>query len=295
MKKLVALAVAGAFVAPVYAADVSLSGGIAFQYRASDSANTFANDGTTLGISAKSQTANGLDVSAGFTYKLGAEDGDGGEHIAVSSDFGKLSVGDVSGALDSVGDYTDVAPEKGGFDGDGTDAALLYQNTIGGIKVALSHSPEANSTPGGITDDFNAFAVAMPIGQAEIYFGMEDHTNNNLDMSAYGVKVTMSGLMVALEAADIKATTATAAKSITGLALKYTLGDVTLGVERQQTKAVSGAKNEDETTMFASYNLGGGLSVYAESYNGSGVNDSSSATTATPQTDQNTLGISYKF
>ncbi len=276
MKKIIAIAVATAFVAPVFAADISISGSTAFQYRATDGAdNVIRSDGNIMVLSASSELDNGWAVSGSLPFELSGGS-DGGESINLSGDGMSIGIGDVSGALDAVGDYTDIAPEAGGFGGDGNDAGLSVSMGLGEATVTVSHSPKGGSH--GAAADFNSYSVKMPVGGAEIYVGAEAHGVDINDVIAYGVKGSFGGVMVAAEYADYDS-----GASTTGMAAKYSMGAITLGAENQQSENTLGVDTKDLTVMFVKYDLGGGVSAYVEA-----ASDDNSA-------DQNTLGISYSF
>ena len=135
MKKIIAAAVTAAFVAPAFAADVTLSGSQEFNYQDNNGTTTAEIDGT-VAVGASTQTANGLDVSAVIKYDdAGAADGGASLSIA-SGDMGKVSLGDVSGAVDAIDDINDWGYEgTTGVGGD--DASLLW--SLPSIAPNLEH------------------------------------------------------------------------------------------------------------------------------------------------------------
>jgi len=284
MKKIIAVAVAAAFAVPVYA-DINVSGQLEFQYKATDGADNVINeDAQVLSVKGSSKLNNGMTVGADMTFDLSGGS-DGGESINIKGDFGSFSMGDVSGALDSVGDYSDVSPEEGGFSEDGNDAAFVVATKLGAATVYLSHSPTgASDLPGGITADFNSYSIKMPVGPAEVYVGAESHgaASATQDVIAYGVKSSFGGVMVAAEYADYDS-----GASATGLAATYSMGDIKLAIESQTTQTAADVTNMDETILSATYNMGGGLKVYVES------RDDDAAGAAT--TGINTFGMQYSF
>ena len=286
MKKIIAVAVAAAFAVPVYA-DINVSGQLEFQYKAADGAdNAINDDGQLLSITGSSKLNNGMTVGADMTFALGATgEGDGGESINIKGDFGSFSMGDVSGALDSVGDYSDVSPEEGGFSEDGNDAAFVVATKLGAATLYLSHSPTGDSTlPGGIRADFNAYAIKMPVGPAEVYVGAESHGADSAtrDVIAYGAKSSFGGVMVAAEYADFDS-----GASATGLAATYSMGDIKLAIESQSVQSAAAVTTADETILSATYNMGGGLKVYVESRDDSA--------TGVTNGGINTFGMQYSF
>ena len=194
-------------------------------------------------------------------------------------------MGDVSGALDSVGDYSDVSPEEGGFAVDGNDANFVVATKLGAATVYLSHAPTGGSNlAGGTRADFNAYAIKMPVGPAEVYVGAESHgaASATPDVIAYGAKSSFGGVMVAAEYADFDS-----GASATGLAATYSMGDIKLAIESQSVQSAADVTTADETILSATYNMGGGLKVYLES------RDDDAAGAAT--TGINTFGMQYSF
>jgi len=284
MKKIIAVAVAAAFAVPVYA-DINVSGQLEFQYKAQDGADNVINDdGQLLTVKGSSKLNNGMTVGADMTFDLSGGS-DGGESINIKGDFGSFSMGDVSGALDSVGDYSDVSPEEGGFSADGNDANFVVATKLGAATVYLSHAPTAGSNlAGGTRADFNAYAIKMPVGPAEVYVGAESHGADSAtrDVIAYGAKSSFGGVMVAAEYADYDS-----GASSTGLAATYSMGDIKLAIESQSAQSAADVTTADETILSATYNMGGGLKVYLES------RDDDAAGAAT--TGINTFGMQYSF
>jgi predicted porin len=299
MKKIIALAVAGAFVAPVYAADVTISGDMEFQIKSADGSDTeIRNDDNVITVSATSEGNNGLTFSADMNYKLGSANGDGGESISVAGPFGKLSVGDNSGALDNTGDWTDVAPELGGFEADGNDHGVLFTTDINGVAFAASYSPSSSNVTGGVKDDARGVSVTYTMGNVSVYAGQDSYESSNVDVdtTAYGLKYTAGPLMVAVESGSIEDAAANQV-DYTGVAVTYKMGDLTVGYEGQTDDAKGGASvtitgnadataDSDLTIFFAKYSLGGGATVYVES---------GSDSKATNSGDTTTVGLAYSF
>jgi hypothetical protein len=309
MKKLIALAVAGAFAAPAMAADVTLTGGIEYQYRDIDGASTQARNGDNpnFTITSTSETDAGYTVTGKITWD-GAWDDD---QLTVAGDFGSIAIGNPDGGLDSAGDYTDIAPEKGGFGGDGNDQFITIKPNLGidGLSVAASFSPATTSDSSALgTPEGSAYSVTYAAGNGiTVYAGSESFkgkasqvVDTTQKTTAYGVKAEFGGLMVAAERAKIKNTGADSDEAdLTGLAVKYSMGAVTIGVEAQDSDntytrllAASGTAGNstdiaqyDETTAFINYSFGGGLSAYVETY----TNDKSATA------DQTTVGVKYSF
>ena len=318
MKKIIALAVASAFVAPAYAADLTVSGGLTYAYTQSDKSNTgdtLSADDNQVVFTATSETANGLTVSGKFTVVDDAtgETDHQGTALTISGPFGTLGLGDNSGALDATGDYTDMAYWFGGYNMDGNDMAIAYTlpTLVEGLTIRASLSPEGNNyIAGGETTDVagtaegleaTAMSVTYSVGDISVYYGEEDvdraagQTTNN---KSYGIKYSAGAITVAAEAGSTDNSAAVTDSDIAagddveykGLAASYQMGDITLAFESQQMeeKNVAGQRWIDENTFSVSQDLGGGLSA--------GVSTTSNdSTDADKKFDRTAVVVKYAF
>jgi len=318
MKKIIALAVASAFVAPAFAADVTLSGGLTYAYTQSDKAatgDTLSADDNQIAVTATTETANGLSVSG--TFKI-VDDATGetdhqGTALTISGPFGTLGLGDNSGALDATGDYTDMAYWFGGYNMDGNDMAIAYTlpTLIEGLTLRASMSPEGNNyIAGGETTDVagtaegreaTAYSVTYTTGPISVYYGEEDvdrtaaQTTTN---KSYGIKYSAGSITVAAEAGSTDNAAAVASSDIgdgddveyKGFAVAYAMGDITLAFESQQMeeKNVANQRWIDENTFSISQDLGGGVSA--------GVSTTSNdSTDADKKFDRTAVIVKYAF
>jgi len=318
MKKIIALAVASAFVAPAFAADVTLSGGLTYAYTQSDKAatgDTLSADDNQIAVTATTETANGLSVSG--TFKI-VDDATGetdhqGTALTISGPFGTIGLGDNSGALDATGDYTDMAYWFGGYSMDGNDMAIAYTlpTLIEGLTLRASMSPEGNNyIAGGETTDVagtaegreaTAYSVTYTTGPVSVYYGEEDvdrtaaQTTTN---KSYGIKYSAGSITVAAEAGSSDNVAAVASSDIAdgddveykGFAVAYAMGDITLAFESQQMeeKNVANQRWIDENTFSISQDLGGGVSA--------GVSTTSNdSTDADKKFDRTAVIVKYAF
>jgi len=288
MKKIIAVAVAGAFAAPVMAADVTLSGNLEYVFVSDDQANTadFIAEDAVVAVGASSELANGMSISGAIAIEGSDENSntepDGGNNIAISGDFGKLQIGDVSGGLDAFGDYTDVAAYYGGFDADGDDAAFAFTPNLGiaGLKAVISATPEgdANNTEG------TSYGVEYSVGAFSAYYGKDETAAAASQMSAAGFKYSADGIMVAYETGE-SPQSSSGKVEYKGVAATYSMGDLKFGIEMQEQKD-DGTVDSDETTLSATYDLGGGASVYL-------VNTEDDKTST--KVDKTAIGINFAF
>jgi len=299
MKKIIALAVAGAFVAPAMAADVTVSGALSYRYVADDQANTadFVNVDNLITVAATSETDNGLTISASITLDAAADNAttdsggsetvsnpvnDGGDNISIAGAFGKLSVGDVSGGMDAYGDYSDVSPAFGEFGADGDDAAIAFVPNLGveGLSVTVSATPEGDArNPEG-----TSYGAQYTMGGVSVYYGNDEAQLKANQMSSAGIKYSADGIMVAYESGQADAATS-GKMEYKGIAATYTMGDLKFGYEMQEVKD-DGTVQKDETVLSAVYTIGGGASVYVAK-----ADDDKASTVV----DKTAIGISYAF
>jgi hypothetical protein len=285
MKKIIAAAVATAFVAPAFAADITISGESEMQYVTTTGTTDSATNADNIVTISASEEIDGVTVSTDIVldqdevYDAGTS-GDGST-VTISANGVSLAMGDVASGMDSVGDYTDMAPAYGGFGADGADHSfLLTLPSMSGVTVYASMSPTTGFD--GSTADSTGFGAKFGFSGGEIYFGTQEDSDSK--WNSYGAKYTTQGLTVAYEkgaddagsSADIK---------YTGIAANYSMGDIVLGVEQQETKTDGSTASVDDTVTFIEYNLGSNVDIY--------VSQRSSQVSGTA--DGTTVGVEYVF
>jgi len=297
MKKIIALAVAGAFVAPAYATEVSIGGEMEYVITSSDAAEDKITDSDNLiTITASDELDNGMSISA--TYVIMTDTGDStvlendGTSLTVSGSFGSVTVGDTAGALDATGDWTDIAPSGGSYAMDGGDHAITYKlPAFNGLQIIGSYSPDgANDMGAG--DDIKAGAQGLSatytLDNISVYYGSEEYPAStgaaNDTYNSMGVKGSFGAIYVAYESGEKEPVTG-AKTDYSGFAVSYKMGDLVIGGEIQETKQVGVAATTDATVMFAEYNMGSNVDLYV-----SLVDDG----TATDD-DSTRVGIEYNF
>lgn len=295
MKKIIALAVATAFVAPAFAADVTIGGSITHNYITSNKTgidDKVGTDDTGINIKASDELDNGISVTATINIiNDSAKDKDvdmQGSNLAFSGSFGKLVTGDTSGAADATGDWTDVSPVFGGFDADGIDANIAYTlpTLVEGLTVMVSSSPKgANDAGDGdlSTEGLggNSYSATYSMGGVSVYLANDTFdaaAGQQTDRDVYGIKYSSGPIMLAYESASaanatiaansmVAYTTVITNKNIdySAMAGTYAMGNTKFGFETQKIEEDGSTKTtrQDETTLFVSHSLGGGVTVYA--------------------------------
>lgn len=317
MKKIIALAVAGAFVAPAMAADISVSGSVEYFFITGESSvdgterDYFSHNDNSAFISA-TEEVNGLTVSATMSI---VDDTDGadsleqdGSSLEISGAFGKVSLGDVSGALDSVGDYTDVASLFGGFALDGDDSHMKYTSpTIGGLTVIGSYSAETElDTTQSTSTDSQGISAKFAMGPAEIYAGTE--SIGDYDATAYGLKVSAQGVTFAAEFGEEEAvpggktkhsgafTLADGDLDFTSYALTYKVGDITIGGEMHEVEEDGNSVAlRDLQVYFVEYGLGSNVDLYVSYANEEGISYAAAGSTPRVKNANTAIGAEYNF
>jgi len=289
MKKIIAAAVATAFVAPAFAADITISGASeAIFIDTAGSTSTQVDQVFT--VAASTELANGMTVSTDIN--MGADDdgetglfNEGGNSLTISGAFGKIDIGDTSGAVDAIDDVTESAKELGQGT-DGNDAAVLWTlpSLAEGLTVNVSLNTDTNTADSDVDSAGTANGVSVKYSNSglTIGYGVNDY-DSNVEEAIYNATYSMGGIKVAME--SLKDTTAAGVETKqNAYGITYQTGDLMLGWETQETSS-AGTVSTDYTIFTAQYSLGGGVTAYIET--------SDDAKTA--NSDTTAAGIEFKF
>jgi len=281
MKKIIAAAVATAFVAPVFAADVTLTGGTDFYYKDVDGVTSTGFDSDAFTIKATTETASGIAVSVDFNITSEGED-DGSGSVDLSGDFGKIELGDTSNAADKFDDMTDVDVVVGPSLA-GSDAAIGWTlpTMVEGLTVYLSHSADASDDEGGQTAAHTGYAAKYAMGPVTVAYGKADADVNSADQAYVGASATFQGVTVMYEEMTNGDSSAETVEEAFGLS--YSMGDMTINFVQEETTA-GGAVTSDITFVGVKYSLGGGVTAFAEQ-----------ASNDTNDSDATAVGVSVSF
>jgi hypothetical protein len=306
MKKIIALAVAGAFVVPaVHAADVTIGGAMKYTYNSEDGSagDSITSGDQTITVTATEELANGIGVTAKMNI-LHDTDGttanvltDEGSNLTLAfPGMGTLTIGDTASALDSTGDWTDTSPSGAGYGADGGNHALLYKlpTLVDGLTLAVSHSPDGtnnvSSEAGEVRNGGDSYAATYTFSGFSVYYGVEEYKNSSKtdELSSTGIKGTFGPMSFAIETGTLKSgTAATADINYDGVALGYAVNDVvSVGYDSRKDKADGANATTDEAAVFVNYKAGGGLGLFAVQ-----VNDEKASSAA----DSTHIGVTYAF
>jgi outer membrane protein OmpU len=271
MKKIIALAVAGAFAAPVYAADISVGGSFEWAYKDVNGATSTDVD-NTVSIKAAAEANNGISVAADINLTGNSTDNtnynsadDGGSSITVSGEFGSIDLGDTSSAADAFNAPVEYHKVTGAGATTAPDAAILWTlpTMVEGLTVVVSNSPDST----GETGDAGAhtgMGLKYATGPVTVSYAYNDNDDGSKITTTNAV-ATFGGLSVAVENVedDDEDGTATTARDERAVGVKYSMGDATIFAAQMETK-VNNAVTADASSFGVHYNLGGGLTFLAE-------------------------------
>jgi len=285
MKKIIAAAVAAAFVAPAFAADVTVSGGADWYYKDGNNNTESGLDSNAFTVGATSETANGISVSIDINIATsGDENTDGGESITLSGGFGKLDLGDTSSATDAFDDRTDTDVVVGGVGVGGDDAGMSWTlpAIAPGLTLIVSHSADSVEESDA-TDAATGYGFQYKTDMLSFAAAVNDAQTDANDESYVGATVSFSGLNLSIEQNTAGASGAEAKEK--GVGLTYAMGDTSFAVANVETENAAGAITGDNTVVTVKHSLGGGLTAFAETRSNSKNADN----------DATAVGVTFKF
>jgi len=280
MKKIIAAAVATAFVAPAFAADITISGDQEVSWQDNNGVTTMEVDGD-FNIKASSETANGISVAADINVNEIAGN-DQSASLTIGGPFGKIDMGDTSSALDAVDDVTDWGYELTTGTGN-EDASVLWTlpSLAEGLTVNLSFNADSTSSDTGISAG-NGYSAKYAIGDGSVRYGVGDFEDGS--ESTY-VAATYSVAGIGLAAEQYTTTTAAGVDTDNdAIGVTYSSGDITLAIETLEVSS-GGSVDNDITTLGVHYSMGGGLTAFVEQKDDD--KDATAETTA--------VGLAFKF
>ena len=297
MKKIIAIAVAGAFIAPAYA-DITLSGETEYYYKSPDVGEDSLNDAeTNIFITGSGELDNGFTISASIAFRQNEADptAEGSSNITLGmGDYGTLEVGDTNGALDKFDDVADVSAQGGGSVAH-QDAGIAYTlpSLVEGLTIRYAMTPDSTSINGEtnhVTADYNGLAAKYVMGNYSIYYGFDEWTASQeaQEMTGAGVTADFAPFSFAYEVSSFTdgavATTDHLDKAT--IAATYDVGNgMTVAVANHTVENGSGTTTDDITSYSLFYAAGPGVKFYLEA-----ADDAKDSTTAATY-----AGIEYKF
>ena len=287
MKKIIAAAVASAFVAPAFAADVTLSGYAEFSHQDVNGENSATSttsivDDTNIVVRASDELGNGMSITA--TLNVNQDGGTESQAVSLSGEFGSLTVGDTAGAIDAVDGAADPFIAAGRIDSDdvafGGDAGVRWvlPAFAPGLTVALTNTPENGSA--GAVSDTNGFSVSYSTGTITASYASEEVAGLGKDFG--GLSATFQGLTLAVESVNEEQAAGNADIDFQAIGAQYTMGDITFAVTSAEADQ-GGTMLSERTTVGVHYAMGP-ATFFAEQTSDD-VDDE----------DQTAIGVAYSF
>lgn len=285
MKKIIAAAVATAFVAPAFAGEfASVTGYSEWSWTDANGTESTAQGDNTIKFTATGETSTGVSISADFNFNSnqhndlnanastadqGTSANDGGDSLTVSGGFGTIDMGDVNSANDAINGVTEFAR----INNQGTsspDAAIIWTlpTMVEGLTVHASTGAATSNGDDGIADA-DSVAISYTAGGAKVGYGQLDR-ETGVEETLVNLSYSMSGITAAYEIHSSKATTGIDTDT-KNMGVKYTTGDISISWENSTTKASNTSKANDETVMAFEYAVGDGLVIGVETYDDSVV------------------------
>jgi hypothetical protein len=261
-------------------ADVSISGGMDFQYTTADSADDSAGVDGNIKIVGSMTTDTGLTVTVTQNNSLQVADSQVEDaFMTVAGDFGKLILGQTDmvndrndGALGINNDVFSLEPVTHGTligtdTVDSTAANIGFESpSMNGIKVYAGAVPAGGSQLGA---NFSLGAISMHVQTASGFTAGQDETS-------IGAKGSFGGVTVAM---GKKQEDASGTKTDSSdLAIKYSVNDA-LTVSFLVEEGKQGSTKHEKQSMEAAYAIAPGLSFYigTSSIDTAGSTDSGAA------------------
>lgn len=277
MKKIIALAVASAFVAPAFAADVTVSGDVEFMYKDSDTVQEFDSGDQDVVVAASEEMDNGVAVSVSLEMD-GSEDGMASDAVlTLSSGPVAFEIGDAAtAAINTFDEKSDVA-EQGGTGGANDDS------TKSGISV--THTAAITLTPvEGLSLKGSLSTIKGKTAKAATLSGGEQTTlavaaADSTDVTSFAVQYSAMGVTVAYGSAEKEGDDDNATS--TGFSIAQ--GPFYVGYEIMKNYGF--ADGTDVTNAGVSYDYGMGKAFY----------ETGDVDDGTDKTETVAYGVSYKM
>jgi len=257
MKKIIAIAVASAFVAPAFAADVALTGDVEYVLENQSGVSYGTVGDADFKITATEEMSNGMSVTA----YIDNEDTDlYGSAIEISGGFGTVAIGDdVGPAFGSFDEITDKA-EKGGDIDDADNAAAeavtakwSVATGVEGLSLDISYGAGTEANDETVT----SYAIQYTTGgfTAFVGTGTEDSDDDDQDVSTFGLSYAMGPLYIAYESVDNL--NGVEDDEMTAFAVSYNYGVGAVTIEKGEVVDADNTTTDQEiTAVSASYKLG---------------------------------------
>jgi hypothetical protein len=289
MKKIIATAVAAAFVAPVYAADVSVSGDVEFWYKDTNAGESFDSGDQDIVVTGSETLDNGWSVTASLEVD-GNEDGAVSDStLTIDTGMLTIAIGDaVDPAYLHYDEKSDVA-EQGGTSGAGstnTDPLHTLAVTLSPVEnltVTASRST-TNDDSDAATLSITSYAAQYSMNGFSVAYGVAEEQNQNVNVSTTSLSYGTGPFYIGYE--SISNVANVISDDQTNVGVRYAYGSGNVFYESGELKDASAGTSTQTTAYGVSYAIGN-LNTY--------VLQNSVETSATATDNQTFIGVEYKF
>ena len=297
MKKIIAAAVAAAFVAPAFAADVTVSGDVEYKYISAEGGASFDSGDQDVTVTGSEELANGWVVTASLEMD-GSEGGiDSDSSLSINMGLATVTIGDANDIAQRMVDEKSDKAEHGGRSGEAgihADASIAHTLSLtvapmDNLMIAVSNS----TSDDGLDDAGNTLDAVIDTTSYAIQYSMMGATVAYSTTEVEGYDDNVTGLHFAYATGPISFGYESfsnvgnvANDDATNLGLAYSYGAGNLYVETGETKDADQNTEAKQTAMGVSYAIGN-LNTYLE--------QNTVKTTAVADDDQTIVGVEYKF
>ena len=283
MKKIIALAVAGAFVAPAFAADVTLTGDVEFVFENYKGDGTSGDQGDADITITATEEANGIAITAYVENEAGTQDA----AVSFAGDFGTIKVGndafDAGTAMDEKADKAEFGLGASNMAMPSTmdlNAMWTLPAMVDGLTVNVSQSYSAgtNDTSTANENSATAYGLSYSMGAVAVTYGSINDDSVTYEPAHTSISFTSGPIYVAAAQTENDGAANTDSSSVSAV---YNYGGGNLYVE-SQTVDTNGTKASN-TGVGVSYAIGG-ANVYVQSISGDTDSENGSF-----------LGVEYAF
>jgi hypothetical protein len=256
MKKIIAAAVAAAFVAPAFAADVTVSGDVEYYFINGNSGKTYSDSGDQdVTVSGSEELGNGMTVTASLEIDGSDSDIASDSSLTISGDFGSIAVGDAVDSAALIFDEKSDKAEQGGTGGSAaitTTHAVLFQPNTGIENLSLALSYGTTTAAAASAKTITSYAVQYSVAGVTAAYGVADKDGTDAQQSVTSVSFGVGPISVGFDSITNDNFVEDTDQSNVGVAYAYGQGNVFY--ETGETD-VSGTKTET-TAYGVSYKLG---------------------------------------
>jgi hypothetical protein len=283
MKKIIAAAIAAAFVAPDFA-EVTVSGDVEYFFVNGNSGKTYSDSGDQdIVVSGSSDIGNGLTATASLEVDGSDADIASDSSLTISGAFGSVAVGDATDTAIEMFDEKSDKAEQGGTSGDNALAdthTVSFRPATGveGLDVGLSYSTTTAAAASAKT--ITSYAAQYTMGGVTVAYGVADKDETDAQQSSTSVSFAVGPISVGFDSIQNDGFVEDTDQTNVGVAYNYGQGNVFF---ESGEVDVSGTKTE--TTAYGiSYKMGA-LNLYV-------LNNEVDASSDTEDTY---VGVEYAF